>query len=94
MHPTRGTWYAKRVSGYLFFFESAPEGGEAMLQPRKAYLPNQLNMRVNDDLLAWLVAKSEAARMPPSTYARKIIEATANRDLQKAGVQNEDHEGI
>jgi hypothetical protein len=57
---------------------------------RKIYLPHQLNIRVYDDLMSWLVAKADAARVPPSTYARRLIEAEAKRDLlQRSEVQGD-----
>jgi hypothetical protein len=54
-----------------------------MLGARKRFLENQLNIRVHDDLLAWLVTKAEASRMHPGSYARRVLEDAAKLDLLK-----------
>jgi hypothetical protein len=55
-----------------------------VMQPG-ATLRNTLNFRVSDIVLAWLMSAAAQAKMPPSSYARKVLEQAAARDLLGQG---------
>jgi hypothetical protein len=47
----------------------------------KVTLRNTLNFRVDDVVITWLIGAAARAKMPPSSYARKVLERAAARDL-------------
>jgi hypothetical protein len=48
-------------------------------------LRNALMVRLTDQAVIWLQQASALAGLPPSTYARRILEREASRDLRPKG---------
>jgi hypothetical protein len=42
-----------------------------------------MHMRLKTTLFNWIIAKADEAQMYPSTYAQKVLEEAAQRDLLK-----------